>query len=70
MTNPTSREASEEQRMKTQNDEFDAVDRLAKKWKLLQSTPVVDDDYPEVRHYYEGAVRDFLAACKANGRTM
>jgi hypothetical protein len=53
-----------------QNVEFDAMDRLAKEWRRLQLTAVVDDDYPEVRHDYEGACRDFLAACKANGRAI
>lgn len=35
-----------------QNDEFDALERLCKRWRALQLTAVVDDDYPEVRHYY------------------
>lgn len=56
--------------METQRAEFDAMERLAKSWKALQLTPIVDDDYPEYRHYYESALRGFLEACKANGRTM
>lgn len=31
-------------------------------------TPIVDDDYPEARHDYEAALKDFLVACVANGR--
>lgn len=30
--------------------------------------PVVDDDYPAARHSYEGALRTFIAALRANGR--
>lgn len=36
----------------------------------LYRTAVVDDDYPEVRHDYEGALRKFMRALKANGRDM
>lgn len=57
-------------RIDLQNREFDAVEELSKQWKRLQMTPPVDDDYPAVRHDYEGALRGFLAAAKANGRTM
>lgn len=53
-----------------QKREFDALERLTKKWKALQMTPIVDDDYPEVRHHYESALRNFLEACKKNGRTL
>lgn len=55
-------------RIETQNAEFKAVDELAKQWRRIQMTPPVDDDYPEVRHDYEGAVRGAMAAFKANGR--
>ena len=55
-------------RIALQNKEFDALDKLAKQWRRLQMTPVVDDDYPEVRHDYEGALSTFLTACKKNGR--
>jgi hypothetical protein len=58
------------ERMKPQSDEFDAMSKLADAWRAITMTPIVDDDYPEVRHRYEGALRDFLRACKANGRTM
>lgn len=51
-----------------QNAEFEAVDELAKQWRRLQMTPVVDDDYPAVRSSYEGAVNRMLKACMANGR--
>jgi hypothetical protein len=53
-----------------QNAEFDALENLTRQWRRIQMTPVVDDDYPEVRHGYEGALASFLSACKANGRTM
>lgn len=57
-------------RMELQRAEFDAADALCKAVRAHSLTPVVDDDYPEVRHRYESALRDFLAACAANGRTL
>ncbi len=51
-----------------QNVEFDAVDALAKQWRRIQMTPVVDDDYPEVRHGYESAMRTLIDAIRKNGR--
>lgn len=51
-----------------QNREFDALTALAHKWASLRQVAVVDDDYPEVRHYYESALQTFLDACEANGR--
>lgn len=49
-----------------QNAEFDALTELGMKWRSLRATPVVDDDYPEQRHYYESALNSFLRACAAN----
>jgi len=51
-----------------QNKEFDALTALAKQWSTLKQVPVVDDDYPKYRHRYEGAVKDFIIAIRANGR--
>jgi hypothetical protein len=51
-----------------QNKEFSALTALAKKWKALANTAVVDDDYPEMRHYYESAMKDFIDAIRENGR--
>lgn len=51
-----------------QNTEFAAMENLARAWKSIQQTAIVDDDYPAVRHVYERAVNTFLVACKANGR--
>lgn len=53
-------------RLELQNAEFDALRALGEKFRNLERTPVVDDDYPEVRHYYESALRAFVAALKAN----
>lgn len=55
-------------RMKTQRAEFDALDALIQANRALDVTAVVDDDYPEVRHVWEGALATFVAAMKANGR--
>ena len=57
-------------KMTTQGDEFEAVDRLAQQWKRIQLTPVVDNDYPAVRHDYDSAVQAAIRAFKANGRSM
>jgi hypothetical protein len=59
-----------EERMKLQTAEFDAADELCKQVRRHSMTPVVDDDYPSVRHDYESALTAFLRACKANGRKM
>ena len=55
-------------RMELQGAEFDACEELAK--ALHNLPPVVDDDYPAMRHRYDSALRAFLAACKANGRNL
>ena len=49
-----------------QNAEFDALRALNRQFERLCMTPVVDDDYPEVRHDFEGALYRFFAAAKAN----
>ncbi len=51
-----------------QNKEFDALTKLADCWRILQSVAVVDDDYPEYRHYYESALKTFIDALRENGR--
>jgi len=56
------------QRMLDQNAEFDAVVALAEQYRRLTCCPVVDDDYPEVRHHYESALSALIKALKINGR--
>lgn len=58
------------ERLESQSAEFDAADALCRAVRAHSLTPVVDDDYPEVRHNYESALRAFLAACAANRRTL
>lgn len=53
-------------RMEAQKNEFDKLSVLAEKFKQLPA--VVDDDYPEARHYYESALKDFIDALVSNGR--
>lgn len=53
-----------------QNKEFDAVQRLSERWTVLTKVAVVDDDYPEVRHKYESAVKDVIDAFRDNGRRV
>lgn len=57
-------------RMDVQNAEFDAVHNLSRAYIAITATPIVDDDYPAVRHVYERELRNLLAACKANGRIV
>lgn len=52
--------------MKLQSAEFDALDVLVKKYDLLCRTSIVDDDYPEMRHYYESALLGFIDALRSN----
>jgi hypothetical protein len=55
-------------RMKLQSAEFDAADKFASALRAHNMTAVVDDEYPEVRHRYEGALVELVKAMKANGR--
>lgn len=56
------------ERIEKQNVEFDAVAELAAQYRRITLTAVVDDDYPEVRHGYESAMRTLIDAIRANGR--
>ena len=49
-----------------QNEEFDKLIKLHKTFEDLRRVPVVDDYYPEVRHYYECAFQDFMKAVVQN----
>lgn len=55
-------------RMALQRAEFDALTELVEQRRRLSMTMVVDDDYPEVRHQFEGALKNYIDAMKANGR--
>lgn len=55
-------------RMDLQNAEFEAVHNLSEAYKSLSYTPIVDDDYPDVRSRYEGCMYRLVQALKANGR--
>jgi len=50
----------------TQRKEFEAVSYLIRCYNQLP--PIVDDDYPEMRHYYESAVFALIRALRENGR--
>lgn len=56
------------ERLDKQNREFDALTELGKAWSTLQQVAVVDDEYPAYRHKYEGALKTFLDAVRANNR--
>lgn len=49
-----------------QGKEFDALDALIKAYRNMP--PIVDDDYPEMRHYFEGRIYEYIEAMIANGR--
>jgi hypothetical protein len=55
-------------RIGLQNAEFDALEVLIKSYQRLREVAVVEDDYPEYRHYYERAIRMFIHALRENGR--
>src|ERR1700739_3058699 len=53
-------------KMQAQKEEFNALIKL---WQAYKAMPaVVDDDYPEYRHYYEKALQEFIEAIIVNGR--
>lgn len=55
--------------MKLQNEEYVALKALAKAYHDgICKVAVVDDDFPHVKHRYEGALQDFIRALRANGR--
>lgn len=64
----TETEDSITKRMRTQSAEFDAVGKLCERYRTCTQTAVVDDDYPRVRHYYEGAIQVLITALRDNGR--
>jgi hypothetical protein len=49
-----------------QAGEFEALRKLISAFRALP--PIVDDDYPKMRHYYESAINAFLRAARNNGR--
>lgn len=60
----------DDERIKTQKAEFDALKTLINRYNILCNTPIVDDDYLEMRHYFESSLRSFIDAMKANGRQL
>jgi NTP pyrophosphatase (non-canonical NTP hydrolase) len=55
-------------KLRLQRLEFEAAAEFAKQVQRHSVTPVVDDDYPEVRHDYERALSTLVDAMRANGR--
>lgn len=55
-------------KIQTQGGEFDAAAHLAEQYRRITLTPIVDDDYPEVRHGYESALAGLMLAMAVNGR--
>ncbi len=55
-------------RLQKQSAEFDAVALLLQAYRNITITPVVDDDYPEVRHRYESALSNLIKALRENNR--
>ena len=49
-----------------QTNEFMALSNLCHAYNCLPA--VVDDDYPEQRHMYEGKLKLFIQALRENGR--
>jgi hypothetical protein len=65
-TKTNSKETSKRDGIALMNAEFDALEKLQKATRRMHDTPVVDDDYPEMRHYYNSALQDFIDALKNN----
>ncbi len=59
---------AQDEAMKAQTAEFDAVAELGKMYRRITMTPIVDDDYPAVRGDYEYAVLNVIRCFKENGR--
>lgn len=57
-------------RIDLMNEEFNAARELSKQMRRIEMTPVVDDDYPEVRFDYDQAARSFIDAYKANREVL
>jgi NTP pyrophosphatase (non-canonical NTP hydrolase) len=57
-------------KMKLQREEFHAASIFADAVRAHSVTPIVDDDYPEVRGRYELALRSLLDAVRRNGHLM
>jgi hypothetical protein len=55
-------------KMTAQTNEFNAVAELAKQYRRITLTPIVDDDYPAVRSSYEQALRSLIDALRENDR--
>lgn len=55
-----------EDRIALMNAELDAAERFNQARNRMNLTPVVDDDYEEMRHYYNSTLREFLRAIKKN----
>src|SRR6266436_1020272 len=55
-------------RMQLQSNEFNVLESLIKAYKNLPA--IVDDDYPEMRHYYERELRNFFEAANLNSRSV
>lgn len=54
--------------LETQGKEFEVAADYVRQFHRLTATPIVDDDYPEVRHDYESALAALIDAMKMNGR--
>lgn len=52
-------------KLELQSAEFNAVERLVTAYRNLPA--IVDDTYPEMRHYYESAVKGVIRAFENNG---
>ena len=55
-------------KFETQRDEFEAADSFSRRLRQLNSTPIVDEDYPEIRHLYESALENLIRKMTVNGR--
>lgn len=57
-----------EAHMKLVDAELAAIENAHKHAQRLRNTPPVDEDFPEVKFEYDRAVRELVAALRANQR--
>lgn len=62
----TTSEKTRDERIEAQGKEFDKLEILCQKYRSLPL--IVDDNYPEARHYYERALCEFISALRENDR--
>lgn len=59
-----------QERVELMRKEIDAGVEYAEALRRMNATPIVDDDYPEMRFRYNSAARRLIDAFRANGKLL